>query len=52
MKAIPDRLIPVTVRLRHRYCAVSDRDKDIYNNLTAVERASRIINLNKTCYNV
>jgi len=28
-----------------------DRDKETYNNLSAIERASRIIFLNKTCYN-
>lgn len=28
-----------------------DRDKDKYNKLTPVQRASRIIYLNKTCYN-
>lgn len=28
-----------------------DRDKDRYNKLTPVQRASRIIFLNKTCYN-
>lgn len=28
-----------------------DRDKDRYNNLTPVQKASRIIFLNKTCYN-
>lgn len=28
-----------------------DRNKEIYNRLTPVERASRIIFLNKTCYN-
>ena len=28
-----------------------DRDKDKYNRLTSVQKASRIIYLNKTCYN-
>lgn len=28
-----------------------DRDKEIYNSLTPIQRASRIIYLNKTCYN-
>lgn len=28
-----------------------DRDKDIFENMTNVERAARIIYLNKTCYN-
>lgn len=29
----------------------ADRDKESYNNLSKVEKASRIIYLNKTCYN-
>ena len=28
-----------------------DRDDELYNNLTATERAARILYLNKTCYN-
>lgn len=28
-----------------------DRDKEVYNSLTDIEKASRIIYLNKTCYN-
>ena len=28
-----------------------DRDKDVYREMSSVERASRIIYLNKTCYN-
>ncbi|MCG8541550.1 MAG: DNA adenine methylase [Clostridia bacterium] len=28
-----------------------DRDSDVYNNMTKIERASRIHYLNKTCYN-
>jgi len=28
-----------------------DRDKELYNSLNAVQRAARIIYLNKTCYN-
>jgi DNA adenine methylase len=28
-----------------------DRDKKYYNNLTGIEKASRILYLNKTCYN-
>lgn len=28
-----------------------DRDKDVFENMTNVERAARIIYLNKTCYN-
>lgn len=58
IKNFPDDLIEVLIQHRDNSCEqyyyeirALDRDKEAYAQLSDVERAARIIYLNKTCYN-
>jgi DNA adenine methylase len=58
IKSEPDNLIKILKIHKEKHCKdyfyqirQMDRDKHLYNNLSNVEKAARLIYLNKTCYN-